>query len=145
MRSATRRTSFALASVVSTRPCSSSEVTMFRTMAQRWALERPSLRDRARWRMALQVPREAVDVLPIREVVELHAEVQAHRGEHLLDLVQRLAAEVLRLQHLGLGALYELADQADVRVLEEVRRPHRELELVHRAEQVRIQRHRLVG
>jgi hypothetical protein len=60
------------------------------------------------------------------------------------DLVERLAAEVLGLEHLGFAALHELADQADVRVLQAVRRAHRQLELVHRAEQVRVHRLRLL-
>src|ERR1044072_6160962 len=40
-----------------------------------------------------------------RRLVELHAEAQAHARQNLLDLVQRLAAEVLRLQHLAFGLL----------------------------------------
>ena len=46
--------------------------------------------------------RQLFDVLrrPVRNV---HAEVQTHRGEHFLDLVQGLAAEVRGAEHLGLG------------------------------------------
>ena len=55
-----------------------------------------------------------------RPVLELHAERQAHLGQDLLDLLQRLAAEVLGLQHLGLGALDQVADGLDVRLLQAV-------------------------
>src|ERR1700760_2393567 len=64
-----------------------------------------------------------------RPVVELHAELEAHLGEQLLDLFERLAAEVLGLQHLGLGLLHELADVLDVGVLQAVGGTNAELEL----------------
>src|SRR5512147_2951028 len=73
-----------------------------------------------------------------RPVLELHPEREAARGEHFLDLVQRLAAEVRRLQQLGLGALDQVADVVDVLGLQAVGRTHRELELVDRAQQDRI-------
>src|SRR5690606_24420003 len=50
----------------------------------------------------------------------------------------RLLAEVRRAKQLGLRALHEVADVVDVLRLEAVRRAHRELELVDRAEQDRI-------
>src|SRR3954468_16786377 len=53
-------------------------------------------------------------------VVELHPEGEAHAGQDLLDLVERLPPEVLGLEHLSLGLLDELADGLDVRVLEAV-------------------------
>ena len=62
------------------------------------------------------------------------------RGQNLLDLVQRLAAEVRRAQHLGLGLLNEVADVDDVVVLQAVRRAHRQLELVDLLEQRRVER-----
>ena len=65
-----------------------------------------------------------------RRLIDPHAEAQAHRVQDLLDLVQALAAEVLRLEHLGLGLLHQLANRADVRVLEAVVRTHRQLELL---------------
>jgi hypothetical protein len=51
--------------------------------------------------------------------------------KHFLDLVERLAPEVGRAQHLGLGLLDEVADVDDVVVLEAVGRAHRQLQLVH--------------
>src|ERR1044071_793246 len=78
-----------------------------------------------------------------RPVLELHAEREAARGEHFLDLVERLAAEVGRLQKLGLGTLDQVADVVDVFGLEAVGRAHGELEVVHRAQQDRIDRRRL--
>ena len=62
--------------------------------------------------------------------------------EHFLDLVERLAAEVRRAQHLGLGLLDQIADIDDVVVLEAVGRAHRQLELVDLLEQVAVE---LVG
>src|SRR5437763_13635983 len=66
-------------------------------------------------------------------LVEGHAEVEAHRVQYLLDLVQRLLAEVLRRQHLALAPLDEVAYGADVRVLQAVVGAHRKLKLVPRA------------
>src|SRR4030065_454869 len=65
-----------------------------------------------------------------RPAVELHSEREPHRRQDLLDLVERLAAEVLGLEHLDLGLLDELADGADVRGLEAVVGAHRQLHLV---------------
>src|SRR5882762_11104940 len=56
---------------------------------------------------------ELVDILR-RPARNLHAEMEAHLGEHFLDLVERLAAEIRRAQHLGLGLLHEVADIDDV-------------------------------
>src|SRR5262249_5017825 len=76
----------------------------------------------------------------LRPIVDLHAQRQAHVREDLFDLLQRLTAEVLGLEHVLLGPLNELADERDVRVLEAVRRANRELELLDRAEEVLVQR-----
>ena len=65
---------------------------------------------------------------------------EPHLVQDLLDLVERLAAEVLGLEHLLLGPLHQLADVLDVGVLQAVRRAHRELELVDRAEEVLVER-----
>src|SRR6185503_15876835 len=67
-------------------------------------------------------------------------EREAHVLEDLFDLLERLAAEVLRLEHVLLRPLNELTDEGDVRVLEAVRRTNRELELVDRAEEVLVER-----
>src|ERR1700677_2314311 len=110
-RSATRRSSFAFASVVS-----------IRSWRTRFAVR---LRNIAR---LLLLP--ALDHLG--PVVDLHPQGQPHVREDLLDLLQALPAEVLRLQHVLLRALHELTDEGDVRVLEAVRRADRELQLVDR-------------
>ncbi len=67
-----------------------------------------------------------------RPVRHFHAEVQTHAGQHLLDLVQRLAAEIRGAEHLRLGLLDEVADIDDVVVLQAVGRAHRKLEFVDR-------------
>src|SRR5437899_1992000 len=128
--SATRRSSFALGSVVRISSCRSSDTVMFRSIARRCAEVRLSLRRPWPWRISGPVLEAGG-----RPVLELHAERQAARGEHFLDLVERLAAEVRRLQELGLGALDEIADVVDVLGLEAVRRAHGELEVVDRAQQ----------
>src|SRR3989442_11423484 len=84
-------------------------------------------------RLLLVLQAAAVELLARREVLEPHAEREPHLVEELLDLVQRLAAEVLGLEHLLLALLHQLADVLDVRVLEAVGRAHRELEVVDRA------------
>src|SRR5688572_18136211 len=71
--------------------------------------------------------------------VEAHAERQPHLAQDRLDLVQRLLAEVLRLQQLGLGLLHEVGDGADVRRLEAVGGPDRQLQLVDVAEEVVVE------
>src|SRR5204863_8584305 len=73
-----------------------------------------------------------------RPVLELHAEGEAFRGEHFLDLVERLAAQVRGLEQLVLGALDEVADVVDVLGLQAVGRAHRELEVVDRLQQDRV-------
>src|SRR5690606_31926277 len=60
-----------------------------------------------------------------RPAGDVHAQAQAHAREHFLDLVERLAAEVRRAQHLGFGLLDQIADVDDVVVLEAVGRTDR--------------------
>src|SRR4029453_5128876 len=81
---------------------------------------------------------EIFDVLR-RPIRHFHAEMQAHGGEHFLDLVQRLAAEVRGAQHLRLGLLDEVADIDDVVVLQAVGRADRKLQLVDLLKQRRIE------
>src|SRR5437879_8795952 len=71
--------------------------------------------------------------------VEAHAEREAHLAEDRLDLVERLLAEVLRLQELGLGLLHEIGDGPNVVGLQTVRGADGELALVHVAEEVLVQ------
>src|ERR1700722_10201481 len=72
--------------------------------------------------------------------VDLHAEREPHVREDLLDLFEALATEVLRLEHVLLGALNELSDELDVRVLEAVRAPDAQLELIDAAKEVLVER-----
>src|SRR5208337_1481758 len=81
---------------------------------------------------------EVLDVLR-RPAGDFHAEVQAHLRQHFLDLVERLAAEVRRAQHLALGLLDEVADVGDVVVLEAVGGTDGQLELVDLLEQGRVE------
>src|SRR5690606_16754302 len=74
-----------------------------------------------------------------RPVLELHAEAEPHLRTDLLDLLEALSAEILRLEHFRLGLLHEIADGADVGVLQAVGRADRELQLVHRAKEVLVE------
>lgn len=62
--------------------------------------------------------------------LELHAEAKAELDELVLDLVERLLAEVAVLEHLRLALEGELADAGDVGVVEAVRGADGELDLV---------------
>src|SRR2546425_9556248 len=91
MRSLQRLSSFAFASVVRTASCSRSAVTRFRNSARRCAVERPSFTPATRWRMAsggllLALQTAAVELVPGREALELHAERERHVVQDLLDL-----------------------------------------------------------
>ena len=55
-----------------------------------------------------------------RPVIEMHAETEAMSYQDILDLRQRLLAEVWRAQQLDFGALHEVADIHDVLGLEAV-------------------------
>src|SRR6266700_6660699 len=75
-----------------------------------------------------------------RPARHFHAEMKPHLGQHFLDLVERLAAEIRRPQHFGFRLLNKVADIDDVVVLETIGRAHRKLELVHLLEEGRIER-----
>src|SRR5580700_8929990 len=142
-RSATRRSSLALASVVSIPSCRMRLAVRLRSMARRLLVFRSNFRPAFLWRIALPLVLLLL-LLPALEhlgpAVDLHAQGEAHVGQDLLDLLQALAAEVLRLEHVLLGALHQLANELDVRVLQAVRATDAELELVDAAEQVLVER-----
>src|SRR4030088_1852920 len=72
----------------------------------------------------------------IAMLVDLHAQAQAHRRKNLLDLIQRLASEVLGLEHFGFSLLHEFTDGLNVRVLQAVVAAHGKLKLFHRTVQI---------
>src|SRR5215471_1240112 len=142
-RSVTRRSSFALVSVVSMRSWAMRLAARFLNIARRWLAFRPNLRPALRCRMT--APLVAVLLrLPALEhlgpVVDLHAQRKAHTAQDLFDLLQRLAAEVLGLEHVLLGPLHQLADEGDVGVLQAIGRTDGELELVDGTEEVVVER-----
>ena len=59
-------------------------------------------------------------------------------GQNFLDFVQRLAAEILGLQHFGFGLLDQFADGLNIRVLQAVVAANGKLELFDRTVQVLI-------
>src|SRR5262245_1812322 len=65
--------------------------------------------------------------------------METHLGQYLLDLVERLAPEIRRAQHLSLSLLNEVANIDDVVVLETVGRAHRKLEFVDLLEEGRVE------
>src|SRR5262249_24297763 len=152
-RSTKGRSSFAFGTVVSMSSCRRSAIAWLRSIARRCSVTRPSFRCATLCLMVAfrQLPARScllpLILMRLRRLVEPHPEAQAHAMEDLLDLVQRLAAEVLRLEHFGLGLLHELADSPDVRVLQTVVRPHRDLELLDALVEVLVERAgaRLVG
>jgi hypothetical protein len=80
-----------------------------------------------------------------RPVFQFHAQRQAARGQHFLDLVQRLATQVRGLEQLVLGALDQIADVVDVLGLQAVGRANGQFEIIDRAQQDRINLGRLGG
>src|SRR5579872_1700368 len=116
-------TALAFASVVLMRPCSISEQARFAYSALRWAESRPSfLPLRACRTLRLQGPAAAV----------VAAEVETVLLQRLLDLFDRLLAEVRDRGQLVLGLHHEVADRLDADALEAVVRADAELELLDR-------------
>src|SRR5688500_8003116 len=149
------RSSLAFGSVVTICSCSIGDAAMLANIAVRWLAVRLSLRPLFPWRMAVlpnsagsrraknsvlvfEALGEVVDVVG-RPVRHFHAEMQAHRRQHFLDLVQRLPAEVRGAEHLRLGLLDEVADIDDVVVLQAVRRTDGKLQLVDLLQQRRVE------
>src|SRR3979490_1801352 len=115
-------TALAFASVVLMRPCSISEHARFAYSAFRWAESRPSfLPLRACRTLRLQAPAAVVA-----------AEVETVRLQSLLDLFDRLLAEVRDRGQLVLRLHHEVADRLDADALEAVVRADAELELLDR-------------
>src|SRR6185503_12230022 len=82
--STTRRSSFALGSVVLIVSCVRSELVMLRSIARRWLLVRLSFLSPWRWRMVRFLRADGLE--PRRgPVLELHAQGESSRGEHFLD------------------------------------------------------------
>src|SRR5579864_4569135 len=113
-------TAFAFASVVRIRPCSISEHARFAYSALRCDASRPSFFPVRAWRIALL---EAPAVAAQREAV---------LREGLLDLFDRLLAEVRDRRQLVLRLHDEVADRLDADPLQAVVRANAELQLLDR-------------
>src|SRR5947207_11737336 len=129
-------TAFAFASVVRIRPCSISEQARFAYSARRCDASRPSFLPVRPCRMALLETAAAV----------VAAEGQALLLQGLLDLLDRLLAEVRDGSELVLRLHDQIADRLDSDALEAVVRADAELELLdrevlHRARGVRLGTH----
>src|SRR5882724_1800182 len=62
-------------------------------------------------------------------LVKLHTQREAHLHQYIFDFVERLAAEVLGLEHFVFAFLHEFANGLDVRILQAVVGTDRKLEL----------------
>src|SRR5215475_7631291 len=113
-------TAFAFARVVWIRSCSMSCEARFAYRARRCAESRPSFLPDRWWRIRLEVRASAV-VAP---------EPQAVLAQRLLDLLDRLLAEVRDRGELVLGLRHEVADRLDADTLEAVVRTDAQLELL---------------
>src|SRR5664279_53840 len=116
-------TAFAFAWVVLIRPCSISEHARFAYNAFRWAESRPSF---------LPVFACLIELLLQAPAAVVAAEVEPVLLERLLDLFDRLLAEVRDRGELVLGLHDEVADRLDADALEAVVRADAELELLDR-------------
>src|SRR4029078_11624555 len=65
-------------------------------------------------------------------LLEPHPEVQSFPLEQIGDLLERLLPEILHLENLAFRLTDQIAEAPDVRVLERVHRPDRQLEVVDR-------------
>src|ERR1700686_2949828 len=138
-------------SVVVMRSFSITLVTRFRRVARRCAGWRPSLENELRcrmsgffarleargflrrWRRGLAGERRPDDAAML---IELHAQTQAHLVQDFLNFIERLAAEVFRLQHLVFALLNQFPDGLDIRVLQAIVGTHGEFQFLDRAVQV---------
>lgn len=68
---------------------------------------------------------------PCDLLFDAHSEGEPDARKLILDLLQRLLAEILGLHEFGFGLLDEFTDGGDVRVPETVVRPHGEFKLFH--------------
>src|SRR4051794_15142940 len=122
-RSTNGRSSFAFGTVVVRCSYLSRAVAWFRSMEMRCSVTRPNLRCATRCLITFSLAGGAGWAGPAgwnvpsrlscpsclsclllrcsRRLVDTHAEAEAHRRQDFLDLVQALAPEVLRLEHLG--------------------------------------------
>src|SRR6185369_12333122 len=138
-RSANGLNSFALGRVVINRSCVISDVQRLRSKAIRCSVFRPSFL----WATLCRISTPLNSMTLVRQedehsalarsylidepslLIELHPEMQPHRGEDFLDLVQRFASEVFGLEHVRLGLLDKLTDGSNIGVLKTVVRAHR--------------------
>src|SRR5690348_11359938 len=143
------RSSFAFASVVSMAPCSMSDDSRFRRSASFCSLVRRSCRPALRCRIALLLhvvgrggggPAWRGALIEhahtaVSAFFEPHPEIQILALEEIGDLLKRFLAEVLDLQDLAFGLPDQIAERADVGILERVHRADGQLEVVDRRAQ----------
>src|SRR5690606_25691864 len=103
----------------------------------------PSLRGARRRPLLYQLTQTGVQAIIIaqtgrRPAFQTHAQRQTFGSKHVLDFRQRLLAEVRRFQQFHLGALYQVTDVVNVLCLEAVGGTHRQLKVINRAQQDRI-------
>src|SRR5208283_1729307 len=73
------------------------------------------------------------------KAVNLHSQRESHFAQDLFYLIERLAAEILGLEHLLLGSLDKLANMPDIGIFQTVCRPNGEFQFVNAAEEVFVE------
>src|SRR5512137_748405 len=132
--SASGRISFAFATVVSIFSFLSNAVTSILSNALRCPLFLPNCLPAHACLIIRSLSKEGLYFCgPLRQeppglghdlVIHFHSQAQSHAAQDLFDLVERLPAEVLGLEHLAFGLLYHLRDGLNPGILEAVRRPY---------------------
>src|SRR5215208_6643750 len=110
-------TTLALAGVVTTRSCSTSDTAMLRISALRWLVVLPSLLPATRCLIGRS---PGLARAARRASADVHAEPEAALGQLVLDLGQAGLAEVLQVHDLVLAHADEVAQGLDVRAVEAV-------------------------
>src|SRR5262249_51884001 len=110
------RISFAFGRVVIKRPCSRNDVTKLRSKARRCDVFLLSLRPELRCLILHALFGRALCDGPA-VLIEFHTERKSHLSENFLNLVERLSAEILRLQHFGFALCDKLPNRPYVCVL----------------------------
>src|SRR5690606_7732019 len=103
----------------------------------------PSLRGARRRPLLYQLTQTGVQAIIIAQTgrwpaFQTHAQRQTFGSKHVLDFRQRLLAEVRRFQQFHLGALYQVTDVVNVLCLEAVGGTHRQLKVINRTQQDRV-------
>src|SRR3984893_8791577 len=107
----------------------------------------PPFASRSLWTRGKGIIRSVMFLEPLGEFIDIvrrpagdvHSEVEAHLGQHFLDLIQRFAPEIRCAEHFRFALLNEIPDVDNIVVLQAIRRTHREFELIDLFEERRVE------